>query len=102
VQRLQVGEPRRPYTQTLKEFMMSNRSTPAEMRRVLVEEIAENMSIYAGTIDPDRFVPQAEQLLSSFEAMVGRLPNDYLEIEDWSRNHLDKGGRFLVLRGSRD
>ena len=81
---------------------MSNRSTPDEMRRVLVEEIAENMSIYAGTIDSDKFFQQAEQLLSSFEAIVGRLPNGYLEIEDWSRHHLDKGGRFLVLPGGQD
>jgi hypothetical protein len=70
-------------------------------RKILIEEIADNMSIYAGTIDPEKFIPQATQLLSSFEAIEARLPEDYLEIEDWSRSHLDKSGRFLALNGDR-
>ena len=70
-------------------------------RKALVEQIAENMSIYADMIDPERFIQQATRLLSSFEAIEGRFPEDYLEIENWSRSHLDKGGRFLILNGDR-
>jgi hypothetical protein len=40
---------------------MSNLNTPDAMRRFLVEEIAENMSIYLGKVDSDAFVPKAEQ-----------------------------------------
>jgi hypothetical protein len=68
----------------------------------LVEVIAENMAIYAGAVDDQSFMPQAEQLLRTFEAIEGRSPAEYLEFEQWSMNHLDKGGRFLVLGGGRN
>jgi hypothetical protein len=68
----------------------------------LVEELAENMAIYAGAIDDQPFRPQAEQLLRSFEAIEGRPAADYMEIENWSMSHLDvKGARFLVLPGGK-
>jgi hypothetical protein len=63
-----------------------------------IELVAENMAIYANTVESNLFVPQARQLVASFEATEGRLPNDYFELEDWSRHHLDKGGRFLVIK----
>jgi hypothetical protein len=56
------------------------------------------MAIYAGAIDEEPYLPQAKELLRRFRAVEGRNPADYLEIEDWSRNHLDqKGGKFLVF-----
>jgi uncharacterized protein (DUF427 family) len=64
----------------------------------LVEQIAENIAIYAGVIDDARFMPQAQQLLRIFEAIEGRPPRDYLEIEDWSLHHLEKGGRLLIVK----
>jgi hypothetical protein len=66
----------------------------------LVEEVAENMAIYDGATDVERFIPRAQHLLYIFEAIEGRSPADYLEVEEWSRHHLDKGGRFLVLGSS--
>jgi hypothetical protein len=71
----------------------------AQFPQALVEQIAEAMGIYAGTPDHVRFVPQAEQLLRSFEASEGQPAVDYLEIEQWSRCHLDPSGKFLVLPG---
>jgi hypothetical protein len=66
--------------------------------RALVKTVAENMAIIAGVTDDGKFFPQAEQLLRLFEAIEGRKPRDYLEIEEWSRHHLDRGGRFLILK----
>ena len=74
--------------------MSTNKTTGAPP---LVEEVAENMAIYAGTTNDERFIRQAEQLLRSFAAIEGRPAADYLEVEEWSRHHLDKSGRFLVL-----
>jgi hypothetical protein len=86
--------------------------TPEEMQEIstnwtgsdqdFIDEIAGNMSIYAGLYTgeykpSDEFVPQAKQVLASFKAIEGRSPNDYLEIETWSREHLSKGGWFLVI-----
>jgi hypothetical protein len=73
-----------------------------------IELVAENMAIYdwlrtaqtgisAAPQAVKKFTSQARQLVASFEATEGRLPNDYPELENWSREHLDKGGRFLVL-----
>jgi hypothetical protein len=73
-----------------------------ETNRPLVELVAENMSIYAGVLDDQLFLPQAEQLLHSFEAIEGRPAADYLEIEQWSMQHLDIAtSRFLVLPGGK-
>jgi hypothetical protein len=73
-----------------------------QTNRLLVELVAENMSIYAGGVDDGRFLPQAEQLLHSFEAIEGRPAADYLELEQWSRQHLDSpAARFLVLPGGK-
>ena len=69
----------------------------------MVEVVAENMAIYAGALDDQQFMPQAEQLLRSFEAIEGRPATDYMEVEDWSRDHLHHVGpaRFLVLPGGK-
>jgi|ERR1017187_2946248 hypothetical protein len=67
-------------------------------RAVLAEEVAENMAIYSGDPDGDAFIPQAKALIRTFEAIEGQLPHDYLEIEKWSADHLDKGGRLLVVK----
>jgi hypothetical protein len=71
--------------------------------RPLVELVAENMSIYASAVGDDQhFMPHAEQLLRSFEAIEGRPAADYLELEQWSRQHLDSpAARFLVLPGGK-
>jgi hypothetical protein len=67
----------------------------------LVELVAEHMAIYGGTLDDGHFMPQAEQLLRTFEAIEGRPSADYPEIEEWSRRHLDiRAARFLVLPSS--
>jgi hypothetical protein len=66
-------------------------------REVLIGEIAENIAIYNGVVNDEQFIPQAQQLLRSFEAIEGRLPRDYLEIETWSASRVDRSGRFLVL-----
>ena len=71
----------------------------AQFPQTLVKQIAEAVRIYAGTRDRERFVPQAEQLLRSFEASEGHPAVDYLEIKQWSRCHLDPSGKFLVLPG---
>jgi hypothetical protein len=71
----------------------------------LVEEVAENMAIYSkGVLDDQSFMAQAEQLLRSFEAIEGRPAADYLEIEEWSRSHLNTVGpaKFLVLTPKKD
>ena len=68
----------------------------------LVEQVAQNMAIYARVADSDIFKAQAEQLLRTFEIIEGRAAVDYLEVEEWSRLHLDAvGARFLVLRGDK-
>ncbi len=64
----------------------------------LTELLAENMAIYAGQHDVGQFLPQAEELMRRFRAIEGRWPEDYLEIEDWSRNRLDKSGNLLVVK----
>ncbi len=71
--------------------------------RPLVEVVAENMMIYAGALDHQPFMPQAEQLLRSFEAIEGRPATDYLEVEEWSMRHLNdtSAARFLVLPGGK-
>jgi hypothetical protein len=63
----------------------------------LVEQVAEAMAIYAGMLDATSFEAQAAQLLRSFEAIEGRPPKDYLEIETWSLAHKHPCGPFLVL-----
>jgi hypothetical protein len=68
----------------------------------LVEQVAENMAIYANVLDDSPFMRQAAQLLRSFEAIEGRPAADCLEIEQWSMGHLDGRGRFLVLPGGGD
>jgi hypothetical protein len=70
-----------------------------QFSQTLVEQIVDAMGIYTGTPDHERFVPQAEQLLRSFEASEGHPAVDYLEIEQWSRRYLDPSGKFLVLPG---
>jgi hypothetical protein len=67
----------------------------------LVELVAENMAIYAGTDDAEAFRPHAERLLRMFEAIEGRRAIDYPEIEQWSMAHQGEGGRFLVLPGGK-
>jgi len=62
----------------------------------LSEQVAENMAIYAGQLDHAQFMAQAVQLVRTFEAIEGRPPHDYLEIENWSHDHL-KFDRFLVI-----
>jgi len=66
----------------------------------LVREVADSMAIYNGGVplSPEAWLPQAGALVRSFEAVEGRTPNDYLEIDTWSAAHLDKGGRFLVVK----
>ena len=63
------------------------------------EQVAEAMGIYTRTYDDERFIPQAEQLLRSFEASEGHPATDYLEIEEWSKRHLHSSGKFIVLEG---
>jgi hypothetical protein len=53
----------------------------------MVEQIAENLSIYAGVVDGTQFIPHVKFLLRSFEASEGRPPRDYLEIEQWCSHH---------------
>jgi hypothetical protein len=57
---------------------------------------------YAGTIDDQQFLPQAEQLLRSFEAIdrpaVNYMENRELVDEPFRRS---KGARFLVLPGGK-
>jgi hypothetical protein len=60
------------------------------------EQIAEAMAIQAGSTDTNAFIPQAEQLLQSFEAIEGRAPADYLEIEEWSMRRAR--GSVLVVK----
>lgn len=67
--------------------------------QTLVEQIADAMGIYAGTRGHERFVAQAEQVLRSFEANKGYPAVNYLEIEEWSRRHLDPSGKFVALPG---
>jgi hypothetical protein len=92
--RSQVGLPRRTMLRPEAEEQAEFEANPPP----LVEQIAENMAICAGVLDEAQFISQAEQLLRSFEAIEGRSPADYLEIEDWSRSHLAQGGRFLVVK----
>jgi hypothetical protein len=75
-----------------------------EANRPLAEVVAENMAIYAGVLDEQSFMPQAEQLLRSFEAIEGKPAADYLEVEEWSRSHLNTVGpaRLLVLTPKKD
>ena len=63
------------------------------------EQVAEAMGIYTRTYDDERFIPQAEQSLRSFEASEGHPATDYLEIEEWSKRHLHSSGKFIVLEG---
>ena len=44
---------------------MSDDEKDFEDNRPLVEVVAENMAIYAGALDDQQFMPQAEQLLRS-------------------------------------
>jgi hypothetical protein len=67
----------------------------------LEEQLAEGMTIDAGTQDVEAFIPKAKHSLRTFEACEGRPATSYLEIETWSANHLDRGGRFLVLEGGK-
>jgi hypothetical protein len=54
----------------------------------LVEEIAENLAIYAGVIDDTPFLDMAARLLRSFEVTAGRPAENHLEVEDWFRQRL--------------
>jgi hypothetical protein len=69
-----------------------------KLRKIITEQVAEAMAIYAGTMDQEHFVPQAEQLMRTFKEIQGRWPRNYMEIEDWSRGKLDKSGRLLVVK----
>ena len=64
----------------------------------LAEQVAEAMATYAGAVDDTPFMAQAEQLLRSFEAIEGRLPRDYSEIEAGSLAHKHPSGPFLVVK----
>jgi hypothetical protein len=82
--------------------MMSDDEEDFDDNQSLVELVAENMAVYASAVsDYESFMPQAEQLLRSFEAIEGRPATNYLEVEEWSRRHLNKVGpaRYLVLPG---
>jgi len=57
----------------------------------LVEQIAENLAIYAGTVDEAQFIPHAKFLLGAFKSSEGRLPGDYLELENWCSRHAPTG-----------
>jgi hypothetical protein len=62
-------------------------------REALVFETAENMAIYAGgEMDDQRYLEPAAQYVAQFEAIHGRLPNDFVELEEWAlaagRGHL--------------
>jgi hypothetical protein len=70
----------------------------AAYRAILQDQVAENMAIQAGRIDEEPFRLQAGELMRRFEIVEGRLPADYLEIEQWSLTHLDKSGSFLVIK----
>jgi hypothetical protein len=48
-----------------------------------VEHIGENLAIYAGSLDSDKFNPLARQLLWSFRRAHGRDLESYLELETW-------------------
>jgi hypothetical protein len=69
----------------------------AVLTRELVERVAEAMAIYAGSMDLESFIPQAKQLLRSFEAVEGHPATTYLD-EEWSARHLGGGDRFLVIK----
>jgi hypothetical protein len=75
----------------------SMKETTTMPNDILVEQIAEGMAIYAGSLDAAAFMPQAQQLLRSFVAIEGRPPADYLEIEKWSMRRV-KSGRFLMVK----
>jgi hypothetical protein len=62
-----------------------------------VELVAENMAIHAGSVSEEEFIPAARELIRQFEAIEGREPRDYLEIEEWSLSRL-KSGKLLVLK----
>lgn len=50
----------------------------------LIEELAYAMAISAGSLDPEKYLARAAQLLAAYEKSEGRLPHDYLEIEKWA------------------
>jgi hypothetical protein len=74
-------------------------SKAIEFKPKLVEQIAENMAIYAGAKDDAAFLSLAKELLRRFRAIKGRDPVDYLEVEEWSASTVDKSGRFSVFSG---
>ena len=63
---------------------------------LLVEQVAENMAIYAGATDDALFLPHAYRLLGLFQFIEGRPTENYLEIEEWSRTHPDWSSRFWL------
>jgi hypothetical protein len=54
----------------------------------LVEQVAENMAIYAGVTDDSQFLPMAKWWIDAFTTVTGRPPRDYLELEEWAMKHL--------------
>ena len=65
-------------------------------REALVFLTAENMAIYARADDDEPYIVHAEQYIDQFEAVKGRLPHDYQELEDWSR--ATKRGHLCVVK----
>jgi hypothetical protein len=65
--------------------------------QTLVKLIAENMAIYAGAMNDNLYIPQAEELLRRFRAVEGRDATNYLKVEEWSLAHIDQKSGFLVL-----
>jgi hypothetical protein len=84
---------------TFENAMMDQDPEAFEFKLKLVEEIAENMAIYAGSMDEEAYLPSAKELLRRFRAIKGRDPVDYMEVEEWSMSMIDKSGQFLVLPG---
>jgi hypothetical protein len=76
----------------------------ADEQQSLREEIAENLEVYRALYgseqaEESQLLAYADQLIQMFHESEGREPSDYLEIENWSRAHLDKTSRFYVLQG---
>jgi hypothetical protein len=75
-----------------------------EPQQSLREQIAENIEVYRALYGSEqtnegRLLAYADRLIQMFRESEGREPNDYLEIENWSRDHLDQTSRLYVLQG---
>ena len=52
---------------------------------ILLQETADNIAIYAGSVDSEPFVQKAKELIDHFRTVEGEIPESYSELEAWVR-----------------